>query len=166
MEERRKSQRETVRQTAYVSHMGFSTRCTIVNISSEGAAIEVSDATCIPRTFKLMTANDRVVRNCRIVWIKLNTLGLEFGNAGLIHPASPASEAAPRLTHPHRQFMQYLRSGNWVHGTALPDCPKVIARLLENGWIECKGEETRLAYRMTSAGLAAKQAPIPIRRPD
>jgi hypothetical protein len=54
--------------------MGFSTRCTIVNISPEGAAIEVADATSIPRIFKLMTANDRVVRNCRIVWIKLNTL--------------------------------------------------------------------------------------------
>ena len=61
--------------------MGFSTRCTIVNISQEGAAIEVADATSIPRTFKLMTANDRVVRNCRIVWIKLNTLGLEFDAA-------------------------------------------------------------------------------------
>jgi hypothetical protein len=73
-----KSQRETVRQNGYVSHMGFSTRCTVVNLSPEGAAIEVSDATSIPRTFKLMTANDRVVRNCRIVWIKLNTLGLEF----------------------------------------------------------------------------------------
>jgi hypothetical protein len=78
VEDRRKSQRETVRQNGYVSHMGFSTRCTIVNISPEGAAIEVSDATSIPRTFKLMTAHDRVVRNCRIVWIKLNTLGLEF----------------------------------------------------------------------------------------
>jgi len=61
--------------------MGFSTPCTIVNISPEGAAIEVTDVTSIPRTFKLMTANDRVVRNCRIVWIKRNTLGLEFDNA-------------------------------------------------------------------------------------
>ena len=81
VEERRKSQRENISQTAYVSHMGFSTRCTIVNISQEGAAIEVSDATSIPKTFKLMTANDRVVRNCQIVWIKRNTLGLEFDNA-------------------------------------------------------------------------------------
>jgi hypothetical protein len=81
VEDRRKSQRETVRQNGYVSHMGFNTRCTIVNISPEGAAIEVSDATSIPRTFKLMTANDRVVRDCRIVWIKRNTLGLEFDAA-------------------------------------------------------------------------------------
>jgi hypothetical protein len=48
----------------------------IVNISPEGVPIEVTDPTSIPRTFKLMTANDRVVRNCRIVWIKLNTLGV------------------------------------------------------------------------------------------
>jgi hypothetical protein len=61
--------------------MGFSTRCTVVNISAEGAAIAVTDPTSIPRTFKLMTANDRVVRNCRIVWIKLNTLGVEFDSA-------------------------------------------------------------------------------------
>lgn len=70
--------------------MGFSTRCTIVNISPDGAAIEVADASCIPRTFKLMTANDRVVRSCRIVWIKLNILGLEFENADPIRPAPPA----------------------------------------------------------------------------
>jgi hypothetical protein len=31
-----------------------------------------------------MTANDRVVRNCWIVWIKLNTLGLEFD--GVVSP--------------------------------------------------------------------------------
>jgi hypothetical protein len=36
-----------------------------VNISPEGAAIEVTDATSVPSTFKLMTANDRVVRNCK-----------------------------------------------------------------------------------------------------
>ena len=166
MEERRKSERETVRQTAYVSHMGFSSRCTILNISPDGAAIEVADATCIPRAFKLMTANDRVVRNCRIVWIKLNTLGLEFENTAPIRPALPAPEASPRLTHPHRQFMQYLRSGDWVKGGSLPDRPKVIARLLENGWIERKGEECSSAYRMTASGLAAKQAPLPIRRPN
>ena len=164
MEERRKSQRETVRQTAYVSHMGFSTRCMILNISTEGAAIEVADATCIPRTFKLMTANDRVVRNCRLVWIKLNTLGLEFENAGSIRPAIPASEAAPRLTHRHRQFMQYLQSGDWVLGAALPDRPKVIARLLQSGWVERKGEECSLAYRMTASGVAAKQSLLPIGR--
>ena len=58
--------------------MGFSTPCTIVNLSADGAAIEVSDQTSIPETFKLMTANDRKVRDCRKVWIRLNMLGVEF----------------------------------------------------------------------------------------
>lgn len=83
MEDRRKSHRESVCQVGYVSHMGFSTRCTIVNISSEGATIEVADPTCIPKTFKLMTATDRVVRNCRTVWIKRNLLGIQFENANV-----------------------------------------------------------------------------------
>lgn len=75
MEDRRKSQRESARQVAYVSHIGLSTGCRIVNNSLEGAAIEATDAKCIPTTFKLMTANDRVVRNCPTVWIKRNVLG-------------------------------------------------------------------------------------------
>jgi hypothetical protein len=75
--------------------MGFSTRCTIVNISPEGAAIEVTDATSVPSTFKLMTANDRVVRNCRTVWIKQNTLGLEFDNAAGLTPKEPRASERP-----------------------------------------------------------------------
>jgi hypothetical protein len=109
-----------------------------------------------------MTATDRVVRNCRTVWIKRNLLGIQFENASVERSAHPPSAASPKLTHPHRQFMEYLRSGNWVAGTALPDRPKVIARLIENGWIECKNENSNSAYRITAAGLAAKEVPVQV----
>jgi hypothetical protein len=50
----------------------------VVNISAEGAAIEVPDPVFIPARFQLMTENDRVVRDCRIVWTKQNRIGVIF----------------------------------------------------------------------------------------
>ena len=150
--------------------MGSSTRCTITNISAEGAAIEVPDASYIPIRFQLMTKTDRVVRNCSVVWIKRNTLGIQFENiyqstpqklpSGERHPASGA--VVP--THPQRQFMQYLRSGTWVRAIDLPDRPKVVAKLVRNGWIERDGDGRNTCYRITMSGLAAKTAPVHIGR--
>jgi hypothetical protein len=50
----------------------------VVNISAEGAAIEVPDPLFVPTRFQLMTENDRVVRDCRIVWTKQNRIGVVF----------------------------------------------------------------------------------------
>ena len=77
-EERRRAPRSDVDEPAYVSSHGSSTRCRVVNISAEGAAIEVPDAAFVPARFQLMTENDRQVRNCRIVWIKQNRIGVIF----------------------------------------------------------------------------------------
>jgi hypothetical protein len=78
IEERRRGPREDVDQPAYISSHGSSTRCRVVNISTEGAAIEVPDPMFIPARFQLMTESDRVVRNCRIVWTKQNRIGVIF----------------------------------------------------------------------------------------
>lgn len=77
-EDRRTSQRVEVRQTAYISVAGSSTRCQITNISNEGAALDVPDATFVPATFQLMTESDREIRTCRIVWIMKNKIGIKF----------------------------------------------------------------------------------------
>ena len=79
-EDRRKGQREDVDQPAYISSRGSSTRCRVVNISADGAAIEVPDSAFIPDRFQLMTGNDRVIRNCRLVWIKQNRIGVVFSD--------------------------------------------------------------------------------------
>ena len=169
-QERRRSQRESVRQTAYISYMGSSTRCTITNMSAEGAAIEVPDASYIPIRFQLMTEMDRVVRNCCVVWMKRKTLGIQFESANqLTAPQSPFREqhsarGAEVPTHPQRQFMQYLRTGAWVRAIDLPDRPKVVARLVKNGWIERNGEGKNTSFRITMSGLAAKTAPVHIVR--
>ena len=78
MEERRRGPRADVDEPAYISSHGSSTRCRVVNISAEGAAIEVPDPVFVPARFQLMTENDRVLRDCRIVWTKQNRIGVIF----------------------------------------------------------------------------------------
>lgn len=76
--DRRKSPRSDIDETAYISSSGSSTRCRVVNISDDGAALDVPDASYIPNCFQLMMERDRIVRRCRIVWIKQNKIGVEF----------------------------------------------------------------------------------------
>jgi hypothetical protein len=77
-EERRRGPRSEVDEPAYISSHGASTRCRVVNISAEGAAIDVPDPVFIPACFQLMTEKDRVVRTCRIVWTRQNRIGVIF----------------------------------------------------------------------------------------
>jgi hypothetical protein len=78
MEERRRGPRADVDEPAYISSHGSSTRCRVVNISAEGAAIEVPDPVFVPTRFQLMTESDRVLRDCRVVWTKQNRIGVIF----------------------------------------------------------------------------------------
>jgi hypothetical protein len=78
MEDRRKSTRAEVEETAYISSGGASTRCQIINVSDDGAAIIVPDPSNIPSRFQLMTEKDRVIRNCALIWIMDNRIGIMF----------------------------------------------------------------------------------------
>ncbi len=78
VEERRSSSRSDVDEVGFIAVSGSSTRCDVVNLSDEGAALDVPSASDIPARFKLMTARDRLVRTCRVVWIRENRLGVEF----------------------------------------------------------------------------------------
>jgi hypothetical protein len=77
-DERRKHPRAKVESVAYVSSSGASTRCRVLNISAEGAAIDVPNASYIPDRFQLTIETDRVIRNCRIVWVQKNRVGVAF----------------------------------------------------------------------------------------
>jgi hypothetical protein len=78
MEERRKHPRTEVDEPAYISSCGSSTRCRVLNVSAEGAAIDVPNPSFVPKRFLLMTEKDRVTRNCRIIWIRQNRVGVAF----------------------------------------------------------------------------------------
>jgi hypothetical protein len=151
IEERRKSQRTDVDEMAYISASGSSTRCRIANMSHDGAALDVPDASFIPNCFQLMTARDRIVRTCRIVWIKQNRIGIEF-----------ETKEQSAITHRERQFLQYLRDATWRRAASLPNSSKLILKLLGNRWIERRGDGKDAAYRITPKGLAAKIAPVKI----
>ena len=56
-------------------------RCRLLNISADGAAVEVPDPAFVPSHFQLMTEKDRVIRRCRVIWIKQNRIGVAFDQA-------------------------------------------------------------------------------------
>jgi PilZ domain len=77
-DERRKHPRAEVDAIAYVSSGGASTRCRILNISALGAAIDIPNAAYVPNRFQLMIEKDRSIRNCRLVWIQQDRIGVAF----------------------------------------------------------------------------------------
>jgi hypothetical protein len=77
-DERRKRPRTGVDDVGYLSSGGASTRCRVLNISADGAAIDVPSAAYVPDCFELMTERDRLIRKCRIVWIRQNRIGVAF----------------------------------------------------------------------------------------
>jgi hypothetical protein len=78
VEDKRRVERIETEQLAHVSFGGTSLSCVIRNISAEGAAIDVDNAAYIPQRFQLVLPPDRGVRDCRLVWIKRNRIGVAF----------------------------------------------------------------------------------------
>ncbi len=80
MEERRQYPRREVDEPAYIFGDGSSTRCSIINMSEDGAAILLPDGHFLPEQFQLMLVRDRIVRSCRMVWSMRDTIGVQFTN--------------------------------------------------------------------------------------
>jgi hypothetical protein len=79
MEEKRKYQRTEINEPGYVSSGGSVMHCVVVNISPEGAAIDVENPAFVPQRFRLVMANDSsIVHECRVAWIKQKRVGLTF----------------------------------------------------------------------------------------
>jgi PilZ domain len=94
MEEKRKYQRTEVNEPAYVSSGGSVMRCTVRNISPEGAAIDVEEPAFVPARFRLVMANDTsVVHECRVAWIQKNRIGLSFVDTVYVRREPSASAA-------------------------------------------------------------------------
>ncbi|HYZ23604.1 MAG TPA: PilZ domain-containing protein [Rhodopila sp.] len=79
IEERRKHPRTEISEHGYISAGGSVMRCLVLNISPEGAAIEVDNPAFVPQRFRLVMANDSsIVHECRVAWIQKNRVGLTF----------------------------------------------------------------------------------------
>jgi hypothetical protein len=74
----RRKTRTEVNEVAYLSACGASTRCRVLNISAEGAALDVPNAAFVPDSLQLMTEKDRLVRRCRVVWVQRNRVAVAF----------------------------------------------------------------------------------------
>lgn len=94
MVERRRFPRTVINEPAFVSSGGSVMRCTILNISAEGCAIEVSEPAFVPQRFRLVMANDAsIVRECQIAWIQQNRIGLVFVAAPQAHESDAVEPA-------------------------------------------------------------------------
>ena len=78
MEEKRKHPRTEINQPGYVSVGGSVLSCMVVNMSAEGAAIDVPNPAFVPARFRLVLAHDSSVRECQIAWIQQNRIGVNF----------------------------------------------------------------------------------------
>ena len=76
--ERRRHPRTELNEPAYVSIGGSVMGCTVRNISTEGAAIDVANPAFVPSRFRRVMASDRSVRDCEVVWIQDNRIGVAF----------------------------------------------------------------------------------------
>src|SRR5262245_36858467 len=54
----------------------------------------------------------------------------------------------------HGQFIDRLRSGDWISVSKLPDNSSMRRTLVQNGWIERRTATTGVEYRITKSGLA------------
>ena len=78
MDEKRRHQRTEIEEPAYVSSEGSVMSCVVRNISAAGAAIDVENPAFVPPRFRLVMARDSSVRDCRVIWIQKNRIGLAF----------------------------------------------------------------------------------------
>jgi hypothetical protein len=96
VDDRRKHPRTDLAEPAYISSNGASWGCTVLNLSTEGAAIEVTDPSLVPDRFLLMMASDRRMFKCRFAWAQHNRVGVSFepDHTVAAKPAVPAESEA------------------------------------------------------------------------
>jgi hypothetical protein len=70
------------------------------------------------------------------------------------------------MNHHYRQFLQYLRGGDWMPASDLLDKPRIKKALLDKGWMERRGAGGSLHYRVTSNGLLEMKKPVRDYTPD
>ena len=79
--EKRSAPRYRVLKGATIAFGGSGVDCTVRNLSSNGAAIEVANSTCLPPSFMLVIEADQFIRRCRPVWRSDKRIGVEIGRA-------------------------------------------------------------------------------------
>ena len=78
MVEKRAVQRFKVLKGGTIAFDGNGLACTVRNMSSQGAAIDLVDRVSLPPSFVLLIEKDQFIRRCRPVWRNERRIGLAF----------------------------------------------------------------------------------------
>ena len=76
--EKRSAPRHKVLKGGTIAFDGNGIVCTVRNLSSNGAAIEMHNAVKLPPSFMLIIEADDFIRRCHSVWSNDKRVGLEF----------------------------------------------------------------------------------------
>jgi hypothetical protein len=76
--EKRSAPRYKVLKGATIAFGGNGVECTVRNLSSNGAGIEVASPAGVPPSFMLVIEADQFIRRCRPVWRGDRRIGVAF----------------------------------------------------------------------------------------
>jgi hypothetical protein len=78
MIEKRAAQRHRVLKGAIIAFDGYGVACTVRNMSSSGAAVDLAEPTNLPPSCTLHIERDHFMRRCRPVWRHARRIGVAF----------------------------------------------------------------------------------------
>ena len=76
--DKRTAPRYRVLKGAMIAFDGSGVACTVRNVSSTGAAIEISGKIELPPSFTLLIETDQFIRRCHRVWRSDKRIGVAF----------------------------------------------------------------------------------------
>ena len=76
--DKRTAQRHKVLKGGKIAFDGNDVECTVRNLSSKGAALELASSVDLPPSFMLVIEADQFIRRCRPVWRNEKRIGVAF----------------------------------------------------------------------------------------
>jgi PilZ domain-containing protein len=76
--EKRAARRYKVLKGATIAFGGNGIACTVRNLSSSGAALDLAGGASLPPSFMLVIEADQFIRRCHPVWRNDNRIGVAF----------------------------------------------------------------------------------------
>jgi len=76
--EKRAAPRHKVLKGATIAFDGSGVSCTVRNLSSKGAALDLASSISLPQSFMLVIEADQFIRRCHPVWSNDKRIGVVF----------------------------------------------------------------------------------------
>jgi hypothetical protein len=76
--EKRAARRHKVLKGATIAFDGNGVACTVRNLSSHGAALDLASSVILPASFMLLIEADQFIRRCHPVWSHEKRIGVAF----------------------------------------------------------------------------------------